>query len=238
MTGNPSRGNGNGIVLDTAQNTTSQIAHLVANNVTSVLRYLDPLSASAAKVVKPAEAQALASAGIKLALVSEGWGSFAHGAISAMAGERDAQNALSTVPLLGVASGATIYFAVDTDAGLVQIEKLVLPYFASITSAFAASGLSVGVYGSGNVCDLVIANGLAARAWLAGAQRWGGTRAYLAARPPELVLVQHAPSRLANMDVDVNDVLGDFGDFLPFAPAPMSASSEAIPVPATETPNV
>ena len=61
---------GNGIVLDTAQNTTSQIAHLVANNVTCVLRYLDPLSANAPKVIKPAEAQALATAGIKLALAN------------------------------------------------------------------------------------------------------------------------------------------------------------------------
>jgi len=223
-----------GLVLDTAQNTTSQIEHLVANNVTCVLRYLDPLSPKARKMIVPSEARALAAAGIKLALVSEGWGNFAHGAISAMAGERDAQTALSAVPTLGVASGATIYFAVDTDAGLAAIEKLVLPYFASIGAAFTGSGLSVGVYGSGNVCDLVVANSLATRAWLAGAMGWQGSRAYLAARPPELVLVQHMPSRLANMDVDVNEVLGDFGDFLPFnvpsAPGP-------IPAQATETTN-
>jgi hypothetical protein len=134
---------------------------------------------------------------------------------------------------LGVPSGATIYFAVDTDAGLAQIEKLVLPYFASIGAAFAGSGLSVGVYGSGNVCDLVIANGLARSAWLAGAMGWQGSRAYLAAKPPELVLVQHMPSRLANLDVDTNEVLGDFGDFLPFAPS----APEPIPAQVTETPN-
>jgi len=215
------------MVLDTAQNTTSQIEHLLANGATSVLRYLDPLGSSAPKVVKPAEARALGAAGIRLGLVSEGWGNFAHGAISAMAGERDARNALVNVPLLGTSGAATVYFAVDCDAGLAAIEKLVLPYFASISAAFAGSALSVGVYGSGNVCDLVIANGLATRAWLAGAMGWSGSRAYLAARPSELVLVQHAPSRLANMDVDLNDVLGDFGDFLPFSAreAPVEATS-------------
>jgi len=215
------------VVLDTAQTTTSQIEHLLANGVTSVLRYLDPLGSSAPKVVKPAEAQALATAGIRLGLVSEGWGNFAHGAISAMAGERDAQNALTSAPLVGADSGTTIYFAVDCDAGLAAIEKLVLPYFASISAAFAGSAFAVGVYGSGNVCDLVIANGLATRAWLAGAMGWSGSRAYLAAKPSELVLVQHAPSRLANLDVDLNDVLGDFGDFLPFSAR--EAPVEALP---------
>jgi hypothetical protein len=117
---------------------------------------------------------------------------------------------------------------VDTDAGLAAIEKLVLPYFASITSAFASSGLTVGVYGSGNVCDLVVANSLAARAWLAGAMGWQGSRAYLAARPPELVLAQHMPRRLANMDVDVNEVLGDFGGFLPFAPSAPAAPEPGV----------
>jgi len=212
------------LVLDTAQATTGQIEHLLANGVTSVLRYLDPLGTSASKVIKPAEAQDLAAARIRVGLLSEGWGNFAHGGISAMAGERDAQNALASAPLVGAGSGATIYFAVDCDAGLPAIEKLVLPYFASISALFAGSPFTVGVYGSGNVCDLVIANSLAARAWLAGALGWGGSRAYLAAKPSELVLVQHAPSRLANLDVDVNDVLGDFGDFLPFQ---LAAATEA-----------
>ena len=44
---------------------------------------------------------------------------------------------------------------------------------------------------------------------------WGGSRAYLAAKPTPLVLVQSTPTTLANMDCDPNDALGEFGDFLP-----------------------
>jgi len=222
-----------GIVLDTAQVCTTQIEHLVANNVVCVLRYLDPLGPTS-KVVKVAEARALAAAGIRLGLISEGWGDFAHGGISASAGERDAANALAYAPFVGAPANAGIIFAVDTDAGLAQINKLVLPYFSSIAGTLKGSALRVGVYGSGNVCDLVIASGLASFAVIAGAMGWQGSRAYLAARPPELVLVQHMPSRLANLDVDTNEVLGDFGDFLPFAPS----APEPTPAQVTEPPNV
>ncbi len=61
---------------------------------------------------KEAEAAAMAAAGMRLGLVNEGWGDFAHGGISAAAGERDATVSLEYARGLGAAQpGAAVYFA-------------------------------------------------------------------------------------------------------------------------------
>ena len=75
----------------------------------------------------------------------------------------------------------------------------------------------IGVYGSGAVCAALKAAGLIDYAWLSESTGWTGSKAYLIARPPELVLVQTEETTLANMDVDLNIALAPFGDFLPFA---------------------
>lgn len=116
-------------ILDTNQNTINQIPHLVADGLQTVIRYLSPINPSGEKCVKKPEAQALAAAGIRLGLVNEGWGDFAHGGISAGAGERDGAFCASYAPTVGAPHGACIYFAVDTDASPAQISKLVIPYF-------------------------------------------------------------------------------------------------------------
>lgn len=202
-------------IIDTPQITSSQIVHLQADGIKTVIRYLSPINPHGTKCVQPAEAKALAAAGIRLALVNEGWGDFAHGGISAGAGQRDGAFCAAYAPTVGAPIRACIFFAVDVDPSMAQINKLVLPYFTAIKAAFAGSGYRIGVYGSGNTCDMVIANGLADLAWLSCSMGWGGSRAYLAAKPPQLVLVQHTPTTLANLDVDPNDALGDFGDFIP-----------------------
>ena len=203
------------MIIDTPQVTIRQIPHLQADNIGTVIRYLSAINPTGSKVVQPAEAKALATAGIKLGLVNEGWGDFAHGGISAGAGERDGAYCAAAAPKVGAPKGACIFAAVDVDATLAQINKLVAPYFAAFRTPLIAAGFRVGVYGSGDVCDFIAASGLAELAWLSCSMGWGGSRAYLAAKPPPLVLVQSTPTTLANMDCDPNDALGEFGDFLP-----------------------
>ncbi|MDE2021299.1 MAG: DUF1906 domain-containing protein, partial [Patescibacteria group bacterium] len=128
------------MIVDTNQITTNQIVHLQADNITTVIRYLSAINPTGSKVVQPAEAKALAAAGIKLGLVNESWGDFAHGGISAGAGERDGTFCAQYAPTIGAQAGACIFFAVDVDAGPAQIAKLVLPYFTSIKTAFVNSG--------------------------------------------------------------------------------------------------
>jgi len=208
-------------IIDTNQVTTPQIEHLQADNIETVIRYLSAINPTGDKCIKPAEAQALSDAGIRLALVHEGYGDFlthdgAFPAISAQAGKRDATFCLNYAPTVGAPKGACIYFAVDTDASPSQISQYVLPYFAAIEAVLMNSGYQIGVYGSGAVCKAVIGAKSAQLAWLSQSMGWTGSRAYLALKPPELVLLQGAVTRLANLDCDTDTAFGDFGDFLPF----------------------
>ena len=200
------------MIIDTNRDCTRHIEALKAAGVTTVIRYLNPLNASGEKCVKAPEAHALAEAGIRLGLVNEGWGDFAHGGISAGAGERDGGSSFAYAPSIGAPAGTCIYFAVDTDATAWQIRKLVLPYFQAL--AQFKGQFKTGVYGSGAVCEAITGAGLADYAWLSCSLGWLDSRAYLAANKWQLR--QHLPHTVAGMDADGNDANGEFGDFAPF----------------------
>lgn len=209
-------------IIDTNVDVTTRLAALKAAGVTTIIRYLDPIGPGNPKCIKPAEARAIAAAGLRLALVCEGWGDFAHGGISAGAGERDGDWCAKYAPTVGAPRHACIYFAVDTDANAAQIGKLVLPYFKAVHAACAGAGFRNGCYGSGDVCAAVTAGALAELSWLSCSIGWSGSRDYLAAN--KWALRQHLPARVAGIDCDANDMnlqvnSGDFGDFVPFAEA-------------------
>ena len=206
-------------IIDTNHDVTRHLPALKAAGVKTIIRYLSPINPHGEKCIKPAEAQAIAAAGLRLALVCEGWGDFAHGAISAGAGERDGEWSAKYAASVGAPADACIYFAVDTDANSAQIRKLVLPYFTAITAAFQETEARYrrGVYGSGSVCDAVLAGNDADLSWLSCSMGWSDSRTYLAEN--RWVLRQHTPETLAGIDCDGNDANGEFGDFIPFAPA-------------------
>lgn len=205
------------MIIDTANDCTDQVAHLKANGVTTVIRYLTTTPRSQ-KLVTPSEVRALGAAGIRFGLVFEVYGG-ADGVddIDAPDGAKDAAFCLSYAPTLGANNTSCIFFAIDFDANKDQVTNEVLPYFKAIYTAIGTV-FYVGVYGSGAVCSAMLAAKVADLAWLAGSMGWRGSREYLAAKPKELVLVQTVEdSRLANMDVDLNEAFGDIGDFLPKA---------------------
>jgi hypothetical protein len=210
------------MIIDTPDNVTAQIAHLQADQVTTVIRYLTT-SRGSSKLVTPAEAKVLTAAGIRLGLVFEVYGGADNvDDIDAKDGVIDAQFCLQYVPTLGAPTDGTvvIFFACDTDFSAARIQSMVLPYFAAIATELKDSGYRIGVYGSGAVCKAVCAAGYASAAWLSGSMGWTGSRDYLAAKPPELVLVQQRmDTRIANLDADTNEALGPIGDFLPAFPA-------------------
>ena len=198
--------------IDCCVPVTSHLELLTRSGVTLVLRYLNPLGPSQ-KQVSVGEAEAIARAGLRLGLVSEGWGDFAHGGISAAAGERDAEHALVSAPKLGVSEGSAVYFAVDTDASEQEISKIVLPYFASVRGLLSKK-FRVGVYGSGLVCSRVLDAKLADLAWLSASMGWRGSRDFLAGE--RWSLAQKIPKRVGNFEFDPDDVRGDCGSFVPF----------------------
>lgn len=204
-------------IIDCAVDTTPVNAELRSLGVETVFGYLDPLGQTG-KALTPTRARALASAGLRLGLVSEGWGDFAHNGISSSAGVRDAANALRWAPLLGAPKGATIYFAVDVDATWGQIFVLVTPYFRAIKLALAGH-YAVGVYGSGAVCETMLDAQLASAAWLSQSRGWLRSAEFSLSK--RWTLQQGAAIKLAGIECDGN-VLGAgavLGDFVPYAEA-------------------
>lgn len=207
------------MIIDTPVPIVPHIIALKAAGVTSIIRYLDPIGPHNPKNITPAEAAACSRFGLRLGLVSEGWGDFAHGAISAGAGERDAEYALKTVPGVGAPANAVIAFAVDTDATQSQIGRLVLPYFVAIRAAMADTKYQIMVYGSGAVCAQVLDAGLADLAWLSCSMGWTGSKDFLASN--RWALRQHLPTHIAGIDCDPNDVnpaITNPIDFVPVLP--------------------
>lgn len=212
-------------IIDTNHDTTPHLPALSAAGIATVIRYLSPIGPHGEKCIKPPEARAVAGAGLRLALVCEGWGDFAHGAISAGAGERDGAWCTENAPAVGAPAGACLYYAVDVDAGADQIRKLVLPYFRSIKAMHDAAAIKyrIGVYGSGSVCTAVLAAGLADLSWLSCSMGWSGSRAYLAEN--KWAVRQHLPATLCGIDCDADEANGDCGEFVAFAGAqPASAA--------------
>jgi len=212
-------------VIDCNVDPTPHLELLKAAGVTGIFQYLNPLGVNA-KACTPERARAIAASGLRLGLVSEGWGDFAHGGISAAAGERDGEHALAQAPLLGAPDGAAVYFAVDCDASARETSKLVLPYFAAIKKVLAGK-FRVGVYGSGLVCSTVLDARLADLAWLSASRGWQGSREFLASG--KWALAQQLPKRIATFEFDPDDARGDCGDFVPFA-AVEAASAPSAPV--------
>ena len=211
------------MIIDTPDNTSAQIVHLQADEVTSVGRYLT-LSTGSSKLVLPQEARDLAAGGIRLFVVFEVYGG-ADGVddINAGYGAIDGDFAKRYMPKIGAPNddSVVIYFACDRDFSAAQIASMVLPYFAAIANELKDSGYLVGVYGSGAVCRAACAPGAGAvRAWLSGSTGWTGSKEYLAEHPPELVLVQRRmETKIAGLDADTDEALGDYGAFIPFAGA-------------------
>ena len=212
------------IIIDVNIDVTAHLPALKNAGVATIFGYLDPIGPGNPKAITPARAQKIAAAGLRLGLVSEGWGDFAHSGISAGAGERDGLFAAKTAPTLGAAADACIYFAVDADASTAQIGKLVIPYFAAVRAALPPPW-RVGVYGSGNVCAAVLEQNLADRAWLSCSMGWGGSKDFLASN--KWALRQYPPSHIYGIPCDRDISNGDFGDFVPFARAPAPAPAQA-----------
>ena len=170
-------------IIDTSWNTTAYIPQLKSGGVETVIRYynLEDSSSLPQKQFQPAEASALAAAGLTMAVVFEQTGG-ADGKIGDLDpanGSRDATQALKLAAAIGQPHGSAIYFSVDYDyyesADLQKIES----YFAAVSKALNGA-YRLGVYGSGTVASAVVGAGHADLIWLAGSTGWSGTEQMLA----------------------------------------------------------
>jgi hypothetical protein len=200
--------------LDTTQNVTQKASEIRATNHDFVARYL---SQSHWKVIGSTEASAIAAAGMALVLVYEDAPTAAD-YFSFGRGQADGTRAAQQASFIGAPAGTVIYFAVDYDASVNDIEGVITQYFSGVAGSlksFAASNgtaYAVGVYGSGATCRGITAAGLAKYGWLAQSTGWSGHDSYNG-----WSIRQGMPTVVAGLSVDPNDAIGDFGAIPPSA---------------------
>jgi hypothetical protein len=212
------------MILDTNHNVTVRLPALKAAGVTSIGRYIGYGLEAEDKVIKPAEARAIAAAGMRLFLIYEISGK----PMGAAVGARDGAYAASYAVTLGAPTTACLFYAVDYDAPPADIP--------SLSAAFKAFGAAVrpkyrvGGYCSGYVCSQLFAAGLIDKRWLTCSTGFTGSKQALAAGAYDLA--QSLPAKVGGLDTDpdrLHVANGEFGDFVPFSPDAPSIVPPAAP---------
>ncbi len=215
-----------GGIVDTSDDTTGSLPALKAAGIGTVIRYMARSQAASHNkvLVTPAEAHAVAAAGMNLGLVFETDGHPSGTSTGAV----DGRAALATAAQCGAPRGACLYYAVDYDAPAADMPG-VTAAFAAFRGAVAPT-YRVGAYASGSVCDQLLAAGLVEFRWLTQSMGFAGTRASVAAGRYELL--QHLPQTIAGLDCDPNTTREpnlDIGVFVPFGMLP---AAPTLPLPA------
>ncbi len=193
---------------------------LVAAGKTFVIRYYSRTTGRPEKRITPAEANILAQSGLDIVTVYQD-GADEIDYFYEARGMLDGQSAHDYATQLRQPAGSAVYFAVDLDASLEQINGKILPYFRKVKEGMdqRAGGLSpyvIGVYGSGLTCQLVRENhALAQYAWLAGSTAWAGSGNYHTWNIRTHTNLDHQQLCGLQDGWDRNEAHGDFGQFRP-----------------------
>lgn len=202
-------------IIDTNRNVTARLPALKADGIRSIGRYIAAGLTAEEKVVKAAEAHAIAQAGLRLFLIYEIGGRPSGLSV----GERDGSFAASYAKTVGAPAGACLYYTVDYDAPASDMPAI-MAAFRTFRGAVSPT-FRVGAYASGYVCGQLFAAGLVEKRWLTCSRGFTGTRAAIAAGAYDIL--QAVPQATAGLDSDPDTLHianGDIGDFVPFASAP------------------
>jgi hypothetical protein len=170
--------------LDTNRQTGASAACLKSSGIDFVMRYYSPGSSDPNKPLNTTEAIALGQANIEIGVIFENSPvNVTVDYFTNAQGQADGASAWSVAQSLAQLSNSCIYFAVDFDAQPNEIASVV-DYFRGVqtgmnTAAGGSSAYTVGVYGSGCVCQAVKEdNGLATYSWLTLSRGWCGVKTY------------------------------------------------------------
>lgn len=197
-----------------------------------VVRYHSARTQQAEKRLRPREAAELARAGLDVAVVYQD-NARLPGDFGRPRGVEDGNAAFMAASQVGQPEGSAIYFAVDTDFSMAQIQAVVVPYFEGVRQGLAAaagaaaSPFRIGVYGSGLTCQVLKENlALADLSRLALATAWRGSSQY-----DTWDLKQSQPTgALCSLGAawEANESRGDFGSFRPIGA--MVTATKGVPM--------
>jgi hypothetical protein len=167
------------LVADTAQRLDAAKARaLRAHGVRTVFRYYSHLPPSLpGKDLQPEEARIILGEGLSIGSVFQHFNN-CYRTFENKWGRDDAEQALRMAQAAGQPSGSAIYFGVDADWPYAVMRDPVIRYFDDVKRAFEGSGIGVGVYSNGCICNAIREKGLADYFWLSGSTGHSGTQAF------------------------------------------------------------
>lgn len=224
--------------ISTNRNCEAIGACLRDNGKDFVVRYHSARTQQAEKRLRPREAAELARAGLDVATVYQD-NARLPGDFGRTRGVEDGTAAFTAASQVGQPAGSAIYFAVDTDFSVAQIQSFVVPYFEGVREGLAKaanaaqSSFRVGIYGSGLSCQMLKENmALAELSWLALATGWRGSAQYSTWN-----LRQGQPNGMLctlGQAWETNESRGDFGAFRPIGATVTADEGVRLQVTATE----
>ena len=185
-----------------------------AIGVKTIIRYYDHEDETLpGKTLRRGERDLILMNGFKTAVVfqhhNDQFASF-----TPLRGSQDADRAIALAGENSQPKGSTIYFGVDGPWKAFYELSNIVAYFKEVYIRLVRTGYRVGVYGSGLVCNALLANGLAETCWLAAPTAWPEYHAYYQTR--NWGLAQLRPTQCGGRSVDFNLVNGtgtDYGQF-------------------------
>ncbi|MBL8192305.1 MAG: DUF1906 domain-containing protein [Blastocatellia bacterium] len=169
--------------LDTNRNCTDLANCLKQSGIDFVARYYSRTTKNADKRLTLAEAQALSQAGLYLVTVYED-SPTSKDYFSSDRGKSDGKSAYAYAQDINQPRDSAIYFAVDYDATMADIEGPIIQYFNGVydglkDSANAKPIYKIGVYGSGATCDYLRKNlSFVEFSWLSCSTGWLNSKTY------------------------------------------------------------
>jgi len=167
------------LITDTAARLdVAKVRALRNHGVKTVFRYYSHIPPSlVGKDLQPEEARIILGEGLSIGSVFQHF-NHCFRTFENNWGKKDAEQALRQAGAAGQPEGSAIYFGVDADWPYQAMRDPIIRYFEDIKLAFEGSGIAVGIYSNGCICNAVREKGLAQYFWLSGSTGHSGTQAF------------------------------------------------------------
>lgn len=167
------------LITDTAARLdAAKASALYAHGARTVFRYYSHLPPSLpGKDLQPEEAKVILGEGLSIGSVFQHYNNCFR-TFENNWGQEDAEQALRMAEAAGQPEGSAIYFGVDADWPYQALRDPIIRYFEDVKRVFEGSGLAIGVYSNGCLCNAIRQQGLASYFWLSGSTGHSGTQAF------------------------------------------------------------
>lgn len=167
------------LIADTAARLdVTKVRALRNQGVKTVFRYYSHIPPSlAGKDLQPEEARIILGEGLSIGSVFQHF-NHCFRTFENNWGKEDAGQALRQAEAAGQPEGSAIYFGVDADWPYQVMRDPIIKYFEDLKRAFEGSGIAIGIYSNGCICNAIREKGLAQYFWLSGSTGHSGTQAF------------------------------------------------------------